>query len=146
MGDDADIRFHQMPEDKLHFIQRLQQQGKKVIMIGDGLNDAGALKQADAGIAITEDTNNFTPASDAIMEAGSLSQLYTFIRLCKANKRIVLAAFVISILYNFVGIYFAVTGALSPMIAAILMPCSSISIVLITFGFTNFSAWRMKLK
>lgn len=146
MGNEADIRFHQMPEDKLHFIQRLQQQGKKVIMIGDGLNDAGALKQADAGIAITEDTNNFTPASDAILEAGSLTLLYTFIRLCKANKKIVLAAFIISILYNFIGIYFAVTGALSPMIAAILMPCSSISIVLITFGFTNFSAWRMKLK
>ena len=146
MGEDADIRFHQMPEDKLHFIQRLQQQGKKVIMIGDGLNDAGALKQADAGIAITEDTNNFTPASDAILEAGSLTRLYTFIRLCKANKRIVIAAFIISILYNIIGIYFAVTGALSPMIAAVLMPCSSISIVLITFGFTNFSAWRMKLK
>ncbi len=91
------------------------------MMIGDGLNDAGALRQSNAGIAITEDTNNFTPASDAILEAAQLPKLPLFIRLCIANKHIVLASFVLSILYNIAGIYFAVQGVLSPLIAAILM-------------------------
>jgi Cu+-exporting ATPase len=110
------------------------------------LNDAGALKQADTGIAIAEDTNNFTPASDGILEAAQLPQLIRFIRLCKANKRIVMGAFIVSILYNIFGNYFAVQGLLSPMRAAILMPISSLSILLITFGFSNLSAWKMKLK
>src|SRR6185436_3720541 len=59
------LLFHQGPEDKLNFIKQLQQEGEKVMMIGDGLNDAGALKQSNIGIAVTEYTNNFTPASDA---------------------------------------------------------------------------------
>ncbi|CAN5550704.1 heavy metal translocating P-type ATPase metal-binding domain-containing protein [soil metagenome] len=145
-GKGAALYFNQKPEDKLAYIKQLQQQGKKVIMLGDGLNDAGALKQADAGIAVTESTNNFTPASDAILEADMLLRLDEFISMCKANKRIVMSAFIVSIIYNIIGISFAVTGALSPMIAAILMPCSSISIVLITFGISNLSAWRMRLK
>ena len=146
LGFDANILFHQKPEDKLEAVKQLQQKGKKVMMIGDGLNDAGALRQADVGIAVTENSNNFTPASDAILEAGELPRLSKFIQLCKDNKKVVVAAFVVSILYNIVGNYYAVQGLLSPMRAAILMPCSSISILLITFGFSNLSAWRMKLK
>jgi len=143
LGKKATLLFNQSPEDKLHFIRTLQEKGEKVIMIGDGLNDAGALKQSDAGIAITEGSNNFTPASDAILEARQLGKLRQFIEVCRANRKIVLASFVLSILYNIIGLYFAVQGDLSPLIAAILMPSSSLSIMLLTFGSSNLMA-KMK--
>lgn len=146
LGADTLILFHQKPEDKLEAIKTIQATGKKVMMVGDGLNDAGALKQADVGIAITENSAHFTPASDVIMEAAMLPKLYKYIRLCKANKKLVWAAFIISILYNIIGISFAVQGILSPMVAAILMPASSLSILLVSFGASNLISWKMKLK
>lgn len=143
LGVSAQIHFRQKPEDKLHYIESLQQKGAKVMMVGDGLNDAGALKQADIGLAISEQSNNFTPASDAIIEAKKLPLLYRFIQLAKANKRIVIASFILSIVYNIIGLFFAVQGNLSPLIAAILMPSSSLSIILLTFGASNLLAkWK----
>jgi P-type Cu+ transporter len=145
MGKNAVLLFNRQPEDKLAYIKYLQSGGETVMMIGDGLNDAGALKQSDAGIALAEDANNFTPASDAILKAGMLSKLPRFIRLCKANRQIVIASFVLSIVYNIIGLFFAVQGHLSPLTAAILMPSSTLSIILITFGSSALFAKKLRL-
>ncbi|MEO6229110.1 MAG: heavy metal translocating P-type ATPase metal-binding domain-containing protein [Ferruginibacter sp.] len=129
-GEDAGLKFRQMPMDKLEYIQALQQENKKVLMIGDGLNDAGALMQADTGIAVNDNNAQFTPACDAILDGGALNKLSDFLKYARAGKKIITASFILSILYNIVGLSFAVSASLSPLVAAVLMPASSISIVL----------------
>lgn len=144
-GKDTCVLFNHHPTDKLHYVEKLQKQGKRVMMIGDGLNDAGALMQSDCGIAVSESTSYFTPSSDAILKASAFQKLWNFIRICRANRVIVSISFIISIAYNIAGLFFAVQGNLSPLIGAILMPCSSFTILLITFGSTNMLAARLRL-
>jgi len=125
------MRFDQRPADKLETIKALQGAGP-VLMVGDGLNDAGALAQSDVGIAVSENVNVFSPACDGILDASSLTLLPTFIRLSRKSITLIKISFMFSLAYNVVGLSFAVTGRLEPVIAAILMPLSSISIVLFT--------------
>jgi P-type Cu+ transporter len=123
------LLFNQSPHDKLQFISDLQRDGKKVMMIGDGLNDSGALKQSDVGIAVTDDTGIFTPNCDGILKGDRLGKLNDFILLSQSAIAILKMAFGISFFYNLIALSFAVTGNLSPLVAAILMPISSISVV-----------------
>lgn len=145
LGKNIQIHFNQKPEDKLKFIQQLQQNKQQVLMIGDGLNDAIALKESDVGIAITENNNNFTPACDIILDASFFEKFYQLFLFSKEGKKIIKLSFSFSFIYNVIGLYFALQGLLSPLIAAILMPSSTISIIAITFGLTQWSARKLKL-
>lgn len=141
----SQLLFDQKPKDKLNFVNGLQKKGRKVMMVGDGLNDAGALSASDVGIAISENVNVFSPACDAILDASKFQYLETFQSMAKKSIKIIKLSFVLSLLYNVVGIYFAVTGQLQPIIAAILMPLSSISVVTFTTLATNVLGRSLKL-
>jgi P-type Cu+ transporter len=144
-GKRSDLLFGQKPIDKLHYIESLQQSQRQVMMIGDGLNDAGALQQSNVGVTLADDINNFTPSCDAILDAKKFSLLPSILRLAKSSRLIIGMSFVISIIYNIIGLWFAMQGLLKPMVAAILMPCSTISIVIITSGASSLIAKRLRL-
>jgi Cu+-exporting ATPase len=144
-GSDAALHFNQSPLDKLGFIRELQESGRRVMMVGDGLNDAGALKQSDVGVAVIEKAGAFSPASDVILEAGRVPRLSAVLALARKATQIVRLSFGISTVYNLAGVSIAAAGILSPVICAILMPVSSISVVLFACGATNWAAKRVGL-
>lgn len=125
----TELIFNQKPEQKLAFIKTLQDKGGNVMMIGDGLNDAGALAQSNVGISISENVNVFSPACDGILDAGQFSKIGYFLNYSKNAMKTIMMSFGLSLLYNVVGLSFAVTGNLSPLVAAIIMPLSTITIV-----------------
>ncbi|ASU31962.1 heavy metal translocating P-type ATPase [Mucilaginibacter xinganensis] len=139
------MHFSQSPQQKLDFIQSLQSGKHKVMMIGDGLNDSGALKQSDVGIAITDDVNNFSPGSDAILDGRSFEKLPAFLRFAKDTVKVIHISFLISLTYNLIGLSYAVTGKLSPLTAAILMPLSTVTIISFTSIATHLAAKKRKL-
>lgn len=135
--------FERSPQDKLEFIKKLQRHGQQVMMLGDGLNDAGALRQSNLGIVVAEDTNNFTPACDAILHADEFGRFPQYVQLARAGVQVVKRSYVVALIYNIIGLSYAVTGNLSPLVAAILMPASSISIVLFGVMMSNWAARRI---
>ena len=143
-GEKTKLLFNQNPVAKLNYIKSLQQNNAGVLMLGDGLNDAGALAQSDVGISVAEDTNNFSPACDGILDASRFKQLPSFLKFAKKALFTVKISIAISLLYNVVGLTFAVKGMLTPLLAAILMPTSSVSVVLISTLIINYYAKLLK--
>jgi Cu+-exporting ATPase len=134
----TELIFNQKPEQKLEFIKSLQNQGQNVMMVGDGLNDAGALAQSNVGISISENVNVFSPACDAILDASVFQQLDSFMLLSKKAITTIKMSFTVSLLYNVVGLSFAITGNLLPLVAAIIMPLSTITIVSFVTVMSNY--------
>lgn len=128
-GSEARLRFKQSPATKLDYVRSLQESGRKVMMVGDGLNDAGALKQSDVGVAVVEKIGAFSPASDIVINAAMVPRLAAILRFSQGAVKIVRLSFLVSTLYNVVGIAIAALGLLAPIVCAILMPLSSISVV-----------------
>lgn len=133
--DGSELLFNRLPIEKLEYIQSLQADGKTVCMFGDGLNDAGALKQANLGVAVSDDINNFSPGCDAVLDGRSFALLPRFFGFAKDVRKVIHASFGISLVYNAVGLSFAVMGTMSPLFAAILMPLSTVTII----GFTTLA-------
>ncbi|MCO4783012.1 MAG: heavy metal translocating P-type ATPase metal-binding domain-containing protein [Candidatus Cloacimonetes bacterium] len=132
--------FSMRPEDKLHYIQN---QNRNCLMVGDGMNDTGALKAAKLGLSVCEDLQGFHPACNGMLLAKNITKLSLYFRYTITCKRIVFYSFILSILYNCFGLYFAMNGTLTPLICAILMPLSSISIMLFTWFMTEHYAKKI---
>ncbi|MCU0412209.1 MAG: heavy metal translocating P-type ATPase metal-binding domain-containing protein [Bacteroidetes bacterium] len=138
----ASLMFRQSPTNKLSSVRDHQERGRAVLMLGDGLNDAAALWQADVGIAVTEDVSTFTPACDGIMEASTFPALDRLVRFARTALGVVHVCIGVSLVYNIVGLWFAVRAELSPLLAAVLMPASSITVVALAVGLTEWRARR----
>ena len=146
-GSKVNLVFNAKPEDKLIYVKSLQTENKKVLMLGDGLNDAGALKQSDFGISVVEDAFSFSPSSDAILNGASLIELNALLDFGRFSYATVKRSYVFSLMYNITGICFAVSGLLTPLFAAILMPLSSISVVFfVTISTSAFAARKFNNK
>jgi Cu+-exporting ATPase len=141
-GGDVPMHFEQSPLDKLQHVRRLQEAGRTVMMVGDGLNDAGALRQSDVGVAVIEQTGAFSPASDVILEAAQVRHLGDLLEVARRAVSAVQIGFGISAVYNAVGISVAAAGWLSPLLCAVLMPLSSVSVVLFGCGAARAAAGR----
>lgn len=139
------MHFRQSPVEKRNYLQWLVEK-RKVIMIGDGLNDAGALQQSTCGISITETSGSFSPASDVILDAAAFEKLPAFLKYANACTKTVYWSLAVSLLYNIIGLFFAMQGLLKPLVAAILMPASSVSIVLFVTAMSAYWARHYKLE
>lgn len=136
--------FNQKPEEKLDYVKALQVQGGNVMMIGDGLNDAGALAQSNVGVSVSENVNVFTPASDAILDASVFDQLVGYLLFSKQSVKIIKLSYVLALTYNVIGITVSIMNMMSPLLAAILMPISTFTIISFVTVLTNYYGKRIK--
>lgn len=141
-----DLYFKQSPAEKLSLVKSWQNSVDKVMMVGDGLNDAGALMQSDCGITVSDDINNFSPACDGILDSKSFRLIPRFLDFARRSMYVIYISYAISLIYNCFGVWLAIKGDLSPLFAAIIMPLSTVTIILFTTLGSGWMARRSGLK
>ena len=118
-----------MPEHKSGKVKKLQDQGRKVIMVGDGINDAPALVQSNVGIAIGNGTDVAIESAEVVLINGDLNGVIKSIKLSKRTIAVIKQNLFWAFIYNVIGIPLAAAGLLNPMFAALAMSLSSVSVI-----------------
>jgi Cu+-exporting ATPase len=139
---DDEMTFRATPADKVAHLEQLRE-ASQVLMIGDGLNDMSAMAVADVSIAVTENTSTLAPASDMIIPATQVHRIGRLLRYAHALRGVVITALWFTMAYNVAVITIALTGQLTPVITAIMMPLSSLLVIGISVGGAHVYARRL---
>ncbi|MCB0279123.1 MAG: HAD family hydrolase, partial [Calditrichaeota bacterium] len=140
------LHFSQSPFDKEDFVKNLNATKSRPVFIGDGLNDSSAITASAVGIAVSDEHAQFSPSCDAMISAQNLHFFHDYLTYIHRSKWIVYASFTLAILYNITGLTFAFNGQLTPLLSAILMPLSSVTIIVFSVSATSLIAKFSGLK
>lgn len=127
--DNLDVLGDKTPEDKLAYVEQCKASGQRVVMVGDGINDAPAIAASTVGIGMHGGAEACLATADVYLTQPGLSSLVALIDGTERTMRVIRRNITFSILYNILGGGLAIAGLLTPLIAAILMPTSSITVI-----------------
>ncbi|MBU3742913.1 MAG: HAD-IC family P-type ATPase, partial [Candidatus Kapabacteria bacterium] len=126
------MRFGASPFDKINVLEQLGSSGGHTMMIGDGLNDAGGMRAARVGVAVSDETSTLVPACDVIIGGDHLRDIAPLIGYARRLRDLIRFSLVFSMVYNVIGVALAVSGALTPVVVAIMMPISSLIVTAVS--------------
>ena len=124
------VRWEVRPENKLAIVQNLQSKGKKVLMAGDGINDAAALKGAHVGVAMGGGMDLAVDSADIVILSGGISKIDKAVRISDKTWNIIRQNLFGAFIYNIIAIPLAMSGLLHPIAAETAMAASSITVIL----------------
>lgn len=142
-SDQIKVLANQQPADKLAFIKAAQDHQQPIMMVGDGINDGPAMRTANVGLAIVPRGKYFHPTADALTLADQLTALPKWLTFSKKTLNMVRIGLAVSLFYNALAYYWAITGFLTPVVAALFMPLSSLSVVALTVLLTKYQARQL---